>query len=533
MSPTDSDAILALGKEPISAAAPAGETARYDEAFLALQGQMDRIGSLSGLEVEWKQVVELASGLLKTRSKDLLIMTYLTLGLLETGGFGGLAAGLAAYRELIAAYWESCFPKAKPPQGRINAIQYLAEKVLAQIEPQDGRGKRTPTGGERAAVHAAADAMIALDQAISTAYAGQADSPNVAPLVRAMKSLRERVGPLNAPAAETLEGQAAPGSGGTSAAPAAMAGGAPAAIPEVFRTATQALQAVKSVARFLLSQDDKDPTGYRLARIAAFGPLTEAPKDRLLPGPTPQRRQFFDNLAGSGDWKQLAAEAEGQFVTTPLWLDMQRYVALGLKGLGAAHTAAHDAVLLDAVALQRRLPGLFELSFKDGTPFADGGTRSWLTQAAAAFGGGGSSAGPAADSDDSVAKATAEARKLLAEAKTGEAVERLSSAIDAARGRRERYRAQLALSGLCLDMGRLSLGASLLEGLESVIDAYKLEEWEPELAAETLYDLYECMSKSNPKPTPEQHQRLHAIFARVARLDPKAAMKLEAAKKPG
>ena len=100
-------------------------------------------------------------------------------------------------------------------------------------------------------------------------------------------------------------------------------------------------------------------------------------------------------------------------------------------------------------------------------------------------------------------------------------------AMDASAARRERFRAQLALASFCLDMNRLSLAASLLEGLEQVIDAYRLEEWEPGLAARTFADLYACMQKLKPKPTPDDAQRSAQIFARLCRLDPAAALKLE------
>ncbi|MFQ5807853.1 MAG: hypothetical protein ACE5I3_15515, partial [Phycisphaerae bacterium] len=66
-------------------------------------------------------------------------------------------------------------------------------------------------------------------------------------------------------------------------------------------------------------------------------------------------------------------------------------------------------------------------------------------------------------------------------------------------------------------------------GLEHVIKQYKLEEWEPELAARALGDLYACLQRAKPKPTPEDVKRSTEVFARLCRLDPAAALKLEAA----
>lgn len=517
--------IVALGTEPISAASPVGDPVRYDEIFENLQAQMDRIGSLTGEVVDWKVVVALSSEILKSKSKDLLVMTYLTLGLFETAGYAGLAAAFEAYRSFLKNFWDGCFPKVKPPHGRYNAVQYMAEKILPLVELKAGKAAKHPGENEKAAVHQCAEAMAQLDEAVTAAFISQPETPNLLPVARAFKTLRDKVGPLVAapPAAGAPPaGAAAPGT----AAAAAPAGAEP--IPETFTSATQAVQATAKIAKYLLTQDDKDARGYRLMRAVHFGGLTTPPKDRLIPPPPQPRRQFFENQLATGNWPQLLTDAEAQFATTPLWLDMQRYVALAANGLGTAYQAVHDAIALETVALSRRMPELFELAFKDGTPFADGGTRAWLNEVAGQFGGGAVSGAAAGDA---LAKAIDEARKLLSQAKGEDAVARLSQAMDGSASRRQRFRAQLALANFCLDMNRLSLAGSLLEGLEQVIDQYRLEDWEPELAARTFRDLYAFLQKSRPKPTPEDAARSAGVFARLCRLDPALALKLDAAAK--
>ena len=528
-------AIIALGNEPISEAGPVGDPVRYDTIFEELQGQMDRIGSLSGEEVEWRRVVELATEILKTKSKDLLVLTYLVVGLLEHEGYAGLYSGLCCYRDFLKKFWEGCYPKVKPPHGRFNAVQYLSEKIHPQIELKAGKAKRQPQANEKEAVHKCVEAMGELDSAVSEVFGSQPETPNLLPLVRGFKALAAHVGPLQPeappapPAGEAgpAAGSAAEGSAGAAVAPAA--GGAPgASIPDQFTSATQAVQAIVRVAKYLLSQDNKDPRGYRLMRAVHLGGLREPPKDKLIPGPPAQRRQFFEKSAADGDWPTLLTEAEGQFATTPLWLDMQRYVALAARGLGGAYKPVHDAVAFESVALYSRMPDLFERSFKDGSPFADGATKSWLDEAAGEFGGGGGGGG--GGEKDRVGLAISEARKLLAEAKGADAVARLSDAMDGANGRRNRFRAQLALAQFCLDMNKLTLAASLLEGLDVTIERYQLEEWEPDLAAKAVRDLYACLLKLKPKPTPDEIIRQNDVFARLCRLDPAAALKLDGAK---
>jgi len=529
MSDERHEQIAALGRDPISESSVVGDPVRYDEVFESLQAEMDKIGSLSGEEPDWQKVCELGTDILKTKSKDLLVLTYLTVGLFETESYAGLAGAFDAYAGFLNAFWEKCYPKVKPPHGRYNAIQYLADKIHPLIELKGGKAKKHPADSEKEAVHQCHECFGKLDEAVTKAFAEQPDTPNLLPTLRAFKALKEKVGPLvtEAPPAEAAPAQAAPGAAPAAApraaAPAGMDTGG------TFASATQAVQSIVRVAKYLFAQDNKDARAYRLMRAVHFGGLTAAPKDRIIPGPPAPRRAALDNLAQSGNWPQLLTEAEGQFASTPLWLDMQRYVAMALNGQGPVYKAAHDAVAFETIALQARLPEVFDLTFKDGQSFADGATKAWLEEIAGQFGGGGGGGGGGGAGDE-IEKAVKEARQLLSKAKGPEAVQRLSDEMENAGPRRRRFRAQLALAG-CLDMNRVSLAHSLLEGLETQIDQYKLDDWEPDLAARTYRDLYTCLLKLKPKPTPDDFKRTAAVFAQLCRLDPAAALKLDGAGK--
>jgi len=532
------DSIVTLARTPISQASPAGDPVRYEPEFETLQAEIDKL-SRPSLEQgksqdvpDWSRVVELSTSILKSKSKDLLVMTYLTLGLFEQRGYGGLAAGLAAYDEFLKAFWEPCFPKIKPPHGRFNAVQYLIDRVLPDVEIKGDQPARAPSANEKEAVHKCADTLDALSETVSKAFADQPPdySPNLPPLVRAFRALKDKVGPLkvDAPPA-AAEGVPAVSAGAApSAAPAAS--GAPAA-PETFTTATQAVNTVVKVAKYLLTQDNKDARGYRLMRAVHFGglaalPPNESGQTKIPPPPAASKQpRSLDNLLSTGDFPGLLTEAEGHFATTPLWLDLQRYAAQALAGMGPLYRAAHEAVVLEAVALRRRLPDVFDLLFADKkTPFADGATKSWVDEAASQFGGGGGGGG---GGGDSVEAAIGEARKLLAEAKGPDAVNRMAALMDSAAGGRDRFRAQAALASFCMDMGKLPLATSLLEDLEARIAEYRLEFWEPQLSARALGDLFACLTKARPKPTPDEARRQCEVFARLCRVDPGAALKLE------
>lgn len=534
--------IVALGNKPISDDSKFGQPVRYEEVFEQLEAEMEKLGSLSGDQPNWNTVADLGKQILREKSKDMLVMTYLTVALFETDGYAGLRAAFDAYTAFIKNFWEGCYPKVKPPHGRYNAVQYLADRIGPLVEDKGGQIARAPAANEKEAVHQCADAVNAFDDAVTEVFTGQPDTPNLLPLARSIKKLKEKVGPLQEeqpPASESPpQEQAATAEQRADTPPAQQpqqrpsqlgtGGGGGAAVPDSFSSTTQAVQSVIKIAKYLIGEDAKDGRGYRLARAVHFGALSGPPKDRVIPAPPKPRRAHFEKLASDANWQQLLTDAEGQFATTPLWLDMQRYVALAAESLGGPYKGVRDSVAFEAVALFQRLPEVFELSFKDGSGFADGATKAWVEEQAGAMGGGGGASG--GGGGDALAKSIGDAKKLMAGAKSDEAVALLAELMQTARGQRERYRAQIGLAGILIDLKKWTLARSLLEDVEQAIVEHELERWEPQLAADATRDLYSCLINANPKakPTPDELQRRADVFARLCRLAPAVAMKLEA-----
>ena len=88
-----------LGRTPISEALPAGQDIRTDPAFEALSGEIEKLSSpaMSGA-LDWNKVLNLATTILREKSKDLLVAAYLSVALLKTEGLAGLAAGTSSSR---------------------------------------------------------------------------------------------------------------------------------------------------------------------------------------------------------------------------------------------------------------------------------------------------------------------------------------------------------------------------------------------------------------------------------------------------
>ncbi len=518
MSTADLAAFVELGRSPISEAQPAGAAARYEPEFEELQEQIGRIGSIHGGTVDWERVVALATQILKTKSKDFLAASYLVCGLFERQSYAGLARGLATLSAMCETHWDAGFPKATPPLPRVNSLQYCFDKLQPQLDSSGGGPKQRPQASDAEWLTAARDCLQKLATDFAAKYQSGSPSPNVAPTLRAMQALCDRFAapkPAEKPPV-TASATSAPGASGDSAAVAAAGGD--------FATPSAAAQAGVKLAKFFFDQNPREPRSYALLRAVHFGGIVEPPKDRVIPPIPAPRRQQLEALAASPSLDAIS-QLEAQFAQTPLWLDLQRLTSAALRGMGPEYRAALTIVESFAASLHRAFPALVALSFRDGTPFADGATRAWLAQLDGASSAGGSGGGPSPE--DPLSQSIATARSLLAASKSSEAIQELTRAAESAAGMRAYFRARLALAEVLCDAARPAVAVPLLDELETLAANHRLIEWEPDLALSLFRQLYQALQKARPKPTPEEQRRLSDLFGQLCRLDPGAAMQLD------
>ena len=513
-----------IGTKPVRDDAPCGEPARYDPDFELLDAQMQKLESLSREPVDWNQVVALGRKILQQKSKDLLVTSYLALGLLENEGFSGLSKAIACLEGMISQFWPDLHPDRKRLRARINALTWLAEKAGSSI------ARREAGSGEDEAVRACLARASALRDLLREKIGS--DAPDMSELLRPLQELAERLSPkpgADAPAAEPK--------------PAAAASyvQAPAATAPPLETLEDARRFLKesgaAMRRAFAIMRDKEPAGpgpYRLVRSLLWCEIDAPPpaadgKSRIPPPPAHIRDRCRTLLEQSA-WSELLSETESRIAEFPFWLDLHRWSDLALSGLGAGYAAARGAVRAELQSLLNRLPELLELQFSDGMPFADAATRRWVS--ADLF--------PAAEvktaaveaperQDDVLAELRKQSRTLLREARPEEALRLLQEAMRMASTERHKFLAQLELARISLEAGQMKLALAHLEMLEEQTARFGLELWEPELCVEVLqvyWDALNQAAQASRQVTPEMAQRADTVYNRLCRLDVVAGLNL-------
>jgi type VI secretion system protein ImpA len=136
----DFDALLA----PIPGDQPAGVALRPSSPEVSeitkLLPQGDKAvseGIEGGKEGEWKKLIEKASQVLKTRSKDLRVAGRMVQALIHQHGFAGLRDGFILLRRLLEEYWDGLSPPPDEETGdlesRVSPLVSLCQKTESPI----------------------------------------------------------------------------------------------------------------------------------------------------------------------------------------------------------------------------------------------------------------------------------------------------------------------------------------------------------------------------------------------------------------
>lgn len=518
-----------IGAKPISLDAPAGSPVRDDADFLSMQDEIQKLESMTGEPVNWKDIVAGGRTVLGEKSKDLLAASYVCLALLHEEEFQGLAAGLACLHEMLAHYWDTFYPDAKRVQKRIDVLVWLGEKLEAAVGGKS-LSPRDLEGGQTCEV-----LTRTLDSLLVEKLADKA--PGFAGLRNVLLQHIEKLGQSEAKLQGTgKEVQRAEGQPPTSGGPRTIA------TVEECRGALQEAEAlIRRAAAYSRTQDSSLPWPYRMVRAATWvtlqmpSPLSDGLS--RIPPPAPHVVHRYQEMQEKGLWAQLLDQAESQFPDSPFWLDPHRLTVRALEQLGPSYRSAKEAVEGEMRELMNRLPDLPTCRFSDEMPFANEETRQWiedLQKEEELESTDGRGDRRLAREDERLYEVRMQATTLVEQGQVREAIGLLQHESAGVTSERDRFLLKLEAAKQCLRVGYPTMALSQLEGLDEGIARFALDVWEPSLSVDvwrTMWQVLQQLLRDSKQPTSEWASRAETVYRRICRVDMLSAFEMESKRK--
>ncbi len=500
--------IVSLAAEPIPGGTPEGVEARYENEYTLLLEEIDKLTAMNPASVcNWQVVCDMGLFLLKNKTKDFQAACYTANALSRLRGLAGMADGARLLNALCAGYWENGFPPLKRLRRRVNAFTWWRDCTEALLQTTVDE---TPMDSPVPAA-VVDDLQAAIRELDETLGAVMPDFPPLRPLMELTGRLpvsrpEPEPEPAPQPAAAAVpetapEPAAAPAPAPTAAsAPAPAPAPAPASAPAQTASTPAPVIAAPAMGENMqanigafahyalqladaaLKNNQADSFAWQLSRFALWGKLTRLPpaqgRQTAIPAPDPALKEAALAQLRAGRYVQAALAAQDLFLGKLWWLDAQYLACQALEHCGPEYAAALCAVTGEVAVLLRRLPGVEELTFDDGTPFADDATRRWLhallSQGAAA-----DDAGPAGDAID-------EARGLFADGRAIDALDRLDRELAGVREAGDRVQLRLEQCRLLMRAGQWPAATALADDLMEMYRGLQLPLWSARLAMDVL-----------------------------------------------
>jgi type VI secretion system protein VasJ len=489
---------LELAKTPVIDGHFAGEDVRFSNEYEALESELGKAQSMheSG-QIDWLKIRENSESLLRTQSKDLRVGAWLTWALYQRESYQGLLAGLGLLHHLCEHHWQDIYPgKARTRSAAISWLIPRLDQVL---------NEHIPLKEQLPLFRRLVEHLEGLDTAC-TQHLGN-EAPLLLPIARRLKNLVQRA----------ADNQPEPGVIGTAVAQVKQVAAQLLVTSEPIdneKDAQKALRAQQENARPLCA--------LRLNRMLLWLSVDALP-DRngeqitALRGLPADRFKTYQERYDQARYADLLVDLEASLSKAPFWFDGHRMAWECLQGLNAE--SAMREVEIQFAQLIERLPGLIELRFQDGAPFADPSTREWIASHVMPHLQPASAPLPieATENQPEWESALEEALPILRKDGLKAAVQKLKQGLQSAQGGRSRFFWQLTLARLCVSAKKYELAKTQLETLDQTLQDSDIGGWEPDLVLEVLHLLHSCC-ESLPQ-NHEVRERKEEIYRRLCHLD--------------
>ncbi|MBM1021659.1 type VI secretion system protein TssA [Enterobacter cloacae] len=498
--------------KPLTDGDGAGEDPAYDDDFQLMR---EEINKLSGTDSE--KLNQLAEKILCYTARDLRVVTWYIFARLQLEGESGLCEGLQLLAAVLSRYGENCHPRR--PNARKSALEWLNSTKIQDtlsLWPDATREQTSQTA-----------AVLCLLETLLESWP-ESDRPSLDGLSRALE--------IRLAGSGGLDGLTPQGTGTAESTPVSTVRSSAPDI--VVKSEGEFFSQSKVLSRWLADQQDGWLASHRLMKAVRWDTVGQIPaldasgRTRLSP-PKPDYRAQLKRLYLQQSWTELVEQASTMFCEggNRFWLDLQWYLWQGLTRAGQPWDGWADYILSDLKLLLGRLHGLEQLSWSDGTPFADEVTLTWIAEKVnddmPGFGNEPAAVAGGEQTDDILA--------LEAEAMEKGDSDGPEAALGWLQSRpgmessRNRWLLRLLMARVAEQFGRNEMALHLLGELTSSAPQLTLNDWEPALLFEVqarrlkLLRLKAGRSESDKtRLAPEMDELLAGLIA----IDPARAMVL-------
>ena len=534
--------------EPIPGDKPAGVDASNEEEYFKLNMEIPKTIP------DYEKCVELSSIILKEKSKDVKVASWLCFALFRTEKIKGLKDGFNIINQLLIKYGNQLYPEND--LHRSKALQFLNTARFFKLIERE-RIDESNAGD----IIEAGEILAQIINESKKLFKG--NIPVLKSIKEAVEEHVEKAKLLTAPLPvreenipdeiKETEEKIIPNI--TVEMPTETYAAIDTAVPPEQMKLTVEKDALKQIRQALLFYFEKENNGIKkeqvpetsfifgLSRQLQWGRLMKPPdtnKVTQIDAPNQVIQNKIKEWFAAENWDTLIPRIEIEFLKPdsgfPYWLEAQRYITKALEKKGGLFVQASQEIKVNLANLLKRLPELPQLIFKDKqTPFAGVETAKWIDDEVKPLLGGGSAGSiimpPIMGEDyEPIAKQFEAACSELPD-KFEENLDEMQKNIMTDDLKKGKFLRRLNLSNYCFAAKQYNISKINLTELSKLIDENNLTEWEPALCTAVWQSIFLTNAKIINDTDDEEYKsqikkEQSELFSKIAKYNGKLALKL-------
>lgn len=486
--------------DPIAGDSQVGIDAANEEEFFKLNMEFPKTVP------DYKNWIELSDIILKEKSKDIKVASWLCFAFYRSDGLKGFKNGLALVYHLLKKYGNDLFPVN--PVLKSKAIQFLNTSRVTKLIEREAINKSNSDdviaiGDLLTGINAECERLLPENmpvlQGLQDIISNHIES--------AKKALNPPVQPVKATPTQQPKTENRQPSEIREEAPAVIKLSAPASEDEAVVQLRRALTYF-----FETNQNgetiEKIPNSYFVFGIACHIqwttlslPAAEEKVTNIEP-PNDIIRKLIKQWFDENKFDTLIPRIVLEFIKDNsefrYWFDAHRYLVQALESKGGNYTVSAMDIKYHLARLMNRIPEIKSFKFSDGElSFADKETQSWLNEIANSLASGiksseSGSALPAAIFDPAYDDIKSEYEQALngLPSKFEENYKLMLQNLNAEERIKGKFLRRLNLANYCYEAKYYNVAKVNLEELNKMIDQLNIAEWEPVLSVSVWQSLY-------------------------------------------
>ncbi len=367
----NTDSLKTLAITAFDDAEKIGSNCRKEDNFLELKHVLaaanDPNSNLSG--INWSEVNRLSAEILGKESKDILVASYLAVGLLKIDGVNGLLIGLEIIDDLISAYWDTLYPPLRRLNGRWSAFEWLIEQLSDFLDGFGGQKSKSE-------IDPVIEKFKSIEKNLS---ALSEEAPNFLPLIRSFERI---IAPEKVEA--TIEQEVStPEKGVPEGTSFGISVGEIASVDDALDQTNVLWENAAKIANFLKEKEVELAMAYRLARMSIWQVIRALPpsdKDFVTRVPPPDRNAVkqLNLLLDVHNYKGIISTCELWAVENPYWFDLHFNICVAFDSIEKSDVSR--AIKCELLSLYHRHPNIIKLKFSDKKSMMSDEALLWLQE---------------------------------------------------------------------------------------------------------------------------------------------------------